>query len=286
MNKLEGLSPSSVELWEQCPKKFYEQKMMGRSGGTSESALMGTFVHLVLEKLMQLPAKERTIDRTRLIATQSWEEFTGSQEWTSWVEETGFNDTRGFKEKSWHSINGYHGMENPKEVEVVATERFMSATIEGVPVRGIIDRLDSDVLGGTVVVDYKTGKVSSPAFQAPKIRQLNIYAALVEEVDGKRPDEARLLFTTFSWMVDTKVTAKSVNSAVETLSRVWSEIDRALQDDAFEAKAGALCGWCPFVAECPEGATEVQIRMKAGRLKPSAPAWDLIGGKALDCLPS
>lgn len=275
MNKLAGLSPSSVQLWEQCPRKFCEEKMMGRSGGTGEAALLGTFVHLVLEHLMQLPTEERNVETARMIARSSWEEFAASREWIDWVAETGFVAEQAFRRRGWASVVGYFQMENPATVEVVATERFVSATLEGVPVRGIVDRVDRDVFGGIVIVDYKTGKVPSPWFREPKMRQLNIYAALIEEVDGTRPDEGRLLFTSFSETVATSVTAESVWSAVETLKNAWGSIDRALNDNSFPAKTGPLCGWCPFVGECPAGLAEVKARRAAGKLKKTAPAWEL-----------
>jgi putative RecB family exonuclease len=279
MSKLAGLSPSSVQLWEQCPRKFCEEKMKGRSGGTSEAALLGTFVHLVLEHLMQLPPEGRIIETARKVARSSWTEFAASQEWTGWVAETGFADEQAFRRRGWASVCGYFQMEKPSDVEVVATERFISATIEGVPVRGIVDRLDRDVFGNVVIVDYKTGKVPSPWFRAPKMQQLNIYAALVEEVDGVRPDEGRLLFTSFSETVATDVTAESVWSAVEVLKNAWAAIDRAMNDDLFPAKVGPLCGWCPFVGDCSEGLAEVKSRRSAGKLKKTAPAWELAAGE-------
>jgi len=278
MKKPVGLSPSSVGLWEQCPRKFYEEKMMGRSGGTGEAALLGTFVHLVLENLMQLLPEERVIETARKVARDSWEQFSVTREWVTWVAETGFADDQAFRRRGWASVCGYFQMEKPSDVEVVATERFISATIEGVPVRGIVDRLDRDVFGNIIIVDYKTGKVPSPWFRAPKLRQLNIYAALVEEVDGVRPGEGRLLFTSFSEFVATDVTPESVWSAVEVLKRVWHEIDVAMEDAEFVPRVGPLCGWCPFVGDCPEGLAEVTTRRAAGKLKKTAPAWELAAG--------
>lgn len=277
MNKLQGLSPSSVQLWVQCPRKFYEEKMMGRSGGTGEAALLGTFVHLVLENLMQFEMEDRVVEVARKVARSSWDEFAASKEWLEWVAETGFTAEQAFRRQGWASVIGYFQMEKPSEIDVIATERFISATIEGVPVRGIVDRLDRDVFGGVVIVDYKTGKVPSPWFRAPKLQQLNIYAALVEEVDGTRPDEGRLLFTSFSETIATDVTAESIWSAVDVLKNAWADIDRALNDDLFPTKPGPLCGWCPFVGECDEGLAEVKTRRSAGKLKVTAPAWELAG---------
>jgi hypothetical protein len=44
----------------------------------------------------------------------------------------------------------------------------------------------------------------------------------------------------------------------------------------FEASVGPLCGWCPFVAQCPEGTEEVLYRDKIGKLRSDAPALERI----------
>ena len=85
------------------------------------------------------------------------------------------------------------------------------------------------------------------------------------------------MFTSFSETIATDVTAESIWSAVDVLKNAWADIDRALNDDLFPTKPGPLCGWCPFVGECDEGLAEVKARRSAGKLKATAPAWELAG---------
>ena len=98
MNKLQGLSPSSVQLWGQCPRKFYEEKMMGRSGGTGEAALLGTFVHLVLENLMQFEMEEFQQDG-------EWQEEPNFFDITCW-KETAENVVESFRKGDRVLVSG------------------------------------------------------------------------------------------------------------------------------------------------------------------------------------
>lgn len=276
---LDGLSPSSLELWRQCPRRFYEEKLAGRErlpGG--EEAFLGTFVHLTLELLMQRPSSERTIDSARVDARVAWEEFGAAEDWIDWCDDTGFDpdgmDGYEFRWRAWESICGLFRIEDPAAVEVVATEQFISARLDGAPVRGIVDRLDRDVDGGLVVADYKTGKVPSQRYREPKNRQLTLYAAMLVE-NGENPNRGRLLFTTHRRELGVPFDPVSVETTVQVVSTAWNDIKTAHATGVWRAAPGPLCGWCPFVEDCTEGLAEIRSRRAAGRLKPTAPAYDL-----------
>jgi putative RecB family exonuclease len=271
-----GLSPSSIDLWLQCPRKFREEKVRGREGGTGEAALMGTYVHLILERLMQLPSGQRTVSAARELTLSAWDDFASTESWLGWAADNE-PDLTSFRRRAWASVCGYFDIENPNGVEVLDTERFMSTTVEGVPLRGIVDRVDRDVFDDVVIVDYKTGKVPAPWFRASKFRQLNLYAAMYESLLGERPAEGRLLFTSFGEVIGTTIDAESTAAAVEVASTAWVEIGDSFAAGRWDASPGPLCGWCPFVAECEAGLAEVRARRAAGKLKQSAPAWELAG---------
>jgi len=272
--KPSGLSPSSIELWLQCPRRFEKEKIEGRDGGTNMDAFVGTFVHRILELLMQHPAGGRTVEAARESARTAWAELASDRSAHALGVLEGAAATE-FRRRSWQSVRGYFTIENPDRVTVISTEQFIETVVGEVPVRGIIDRLDRDVFDDLVVTDYKSGKVTARPFRGPKLRQLNLYAAMVEQVTGERPSEGRLLFTTFGETIDTIITEESVGEAVEVAQSVWTALDEAMKADSFEPRPGPLCGWCTFVGECPEGLVEIRERRSAGKLKRSAPAFEL-----------
>lgn len=273
--KPSALSPSSIDLWEQCPRRYEQEKVLRRESLPGIDAVVGTFVHRVLELLMQGKPGERTIDLARRAAKQAWAELQMNNEYRALGIELDSAEALEFRRRAWQSIRGYFEMENPNKVEVVATEQYVEVTIAGVPMRGIIDRLDRDVFDDLVVTDYKSGKVPYKTYQGPKMRQLNLYAAMVGEKVGERPTDGRLLFTTFGKELTTRFTEDSIDEALQVAFAVWESLDRAMESGEFEPKPGPLCGWCPFVTECPEGLDEIRERRAAGKLKKSAPAYDL-----------
>jgi putative RecB family exonuclease len=272
-----GLSPSSIELWLQCPARFEQEKILGRRSPGGIDASIGTFVHTVLENLMGLDPTDRTIDAARRLMLAEWPTFQTTDAWTDLGLEPDSDDDKSFRRRVWAGVRGYFEIENPQRVDVLARERYLSAEIDGVPLRGIIDRLDRDVFDEVVVADYKTGKVPIEAYRGPKFRQLNLYAAMVEQTDGLVPTEGRLLFTTFGRTIATTIDRESITAAVETASDAWDALHASEAAGVFEPQTGPLCGWCPFVAECPAGLAEVRERRAAGRLKRTAPAWELAG---------
>ena len=145
----------------------------------------------------------------------------------------------------------------------------------GVPFFGIVDRLDS-ASDGLVVTDYKTGKAPRPGDVPEKLDQVLLYAAAVEDQRGERPSRGRLYFLG-NQVVETPVTNEGLDDSVSRFSETWTEVGRACTDDEFHAKVGPLCGWCPYVADCVEGASEVRSRAGKGRLRADAPARALLG---------
>lgn len=279
---LDGLSPSSIELWQQCPRRFYEEKFAGRllvRGGVE--AFLGTFVHLVLERFMQRPAWERTVETAQVDARLAWAEFSAEQDWQDFCDEADFDvlgdEGRSFRWRGWLSVCGLWRIEDPQHVDVVATEQMLGAMLGTAPVRGIVDRLDR-IGGHLVVVDYKTGKVPKPQFMEAKDRQLAIYAAILDQ-QGQRPSFGRLLFTTHQRELNVAFTDDAIDGVTRLASATWAEIGDAYANDVWPAKPGPLCGWCPFIEDCPQGLAEVTRRSHEGRLAAHAPAWALIEGR-------
>lgn len=272
-----GLSPSSLDLWLQCPAKFRKEKVERRESPSGIDAFMGTYVHLVLEKLFQRPMRHRTQEEARRFFQESWEEIQAEDDYVTTGLADGTDDERtAFQRRVWASVRTYFDTENPTHVDVVATEQKLGAVIEGVPVRGIVDRIDRDAFDDLVITDYKAGKVPARMFMGPKERQLNLYAALVDEVMGEQPTDGRLVFTTHQKVHHVRFTPQSVHDAVQTAVDAWAGIQAALVADDWPTGAGPLCGWCPFVGECDDGLEFLIGRADIGKLKKAAPAWDLV----------
>lgn len=188
-----SLSPSSMATWRQCPKRFFFEKILRIETETAEPAVCGSFVHLVLQHLMDRPAAERTAEVARRIAAERWPSFIADP--GSRFAELGLDaeETRAFKRRAWAGVSGYFLIEDPTRIEVLGVEEEVRADLDGAPVYGIVDRVDRG-RDGLVVTDYKSGK--APAWddeREEKLGQLRTYAAMLE-ANGRPVAELRLLF--------------------------------------------------------------------------------------------
>ncbi len=188
-----ALSPSSISTWKQCPKRFFYEKILRLPTEPGLEAVCGSFVHEVLQSLMDLPPAERTTERARSLATEHWATFTAKEE-TQFAElDLDEEQTKDFKRRAWTGISGYFCLEDPARIDVVATEQEVEADFDGAPMYGIVDRLER--WGEQLVVsDYKTGK--APKWQDEideKLEQLR-YSAAVLDALGQPVSTLRLLF--------------------------------------------------------------------------------------------
>jgi putative RecB family exonuclease len=274
-NRPRHLSPSSAGLFQQCPRRWrfrYVDRIVEPAG---EPAMVGTFVHRVLEVLFGEAPEHRTIERAKLVAREVWPETEAHPDFAALgLDAAG---ARRFRWLGWTAVEAVFDMldlEKPSDVEVHATEQRVTATIGGVPFLGIVDRLDR-AADGLVVTDYKSGRAPGTRWRDDKLDQVLLYAAAIAEVEGEAPVRARLVYLG-STVVQADATPERVGEAVERLRTTWDALQVASETDAFEPKPGPLCGWCPHIAECPEGRAEVQRRDDEGRMRQDAPALALI----------
>ena len=264
------LSPSGAGTFEQCPRRWRLRYVERLPDPPGEAALAGSFAHRVLELLMQRDPHERTVEVAKAIARAEWPGVEADPDFRA----LGFDETgsKHFRWKAWQAIEGLWALEDPKAVDVRATEHDVEADLGGVPFRGIVDRLDEEG-DGLVVTDYKSGKAPSARFRRGRLDQVLLYAAAVEQATGEMPVHARLLYLG-QRPVGIKVTREEIDSVVDKLAGTWAAINTACATDEFEPRTGPLCGWCPYVDRCPEGAKEVAKR----QAKKDADAAAMHGG--------
>jgi putative RecB family exonuclease len=264
------LSPSGAGTFEQCPRRWRMRYVERLPDPPGEAALAGSFAHRVLELLMQRDPHERTVAIAKAIARAEWPSVEADHDFRA----LGFDEagSKHFRWKAWQAIEGLWALEDPKAVDVRATEHDVEADLGGVPFRGIVDRLD-DEGDGLVVTDYKSGKAPSARFRRGRLDQVLLYAAAVEQATGEMPVHARLLYLG-QRPVGIKVTREEIDSVVDKLAGTWAAINTACDTDKFEPRTGPLCGWCPYVDRCPEGTKEVAKR----QAKKDADAAAMRGG--------
>ncbi len=241
------LSPSTIALYEECPRRFQYAKVDRLPDPSGMPAVRGTFVHLILEHLFHLPPGERTLEAARAIANRHWRPFTLEDDFAA-LALTG-EQRQEFVSSSWRIIEGYFDLEKPERVEVVSTEERVTGEIAGIPVTGIIDRVER-CDEGEVVTDYKSGRVFHPRDREHKLYQGLIYAELRRQC-GPVPVAVRFLFPAHNEQLRVKVTEERLTEIREHVDRVATSALRDLEQNWWEPKPGPLCGWCAFQRTCP-----------------------------------
>lgn len=266
------LSPSSANAFEGCPRRWRFKYVERRPEPSHQAAVVGTFAHLVLEKLCELPASDRTPEQAKALAKEIWPEFEENTEFQSLALTA--DEARAFRWQAWLAITGLWDLEDPATVEVVSTEQKVTVDLGSVPFVGVVDRVDRKN-GKLVVSDYKSGALPGSRWRHDKIHQVMLYAAALHRSSGELPDRARLLYLG-QRILDVHVTERRIDEAVEALAGVWQGIETACTKDEFAPRPTVLCGWCPFVNECPEGRADLTRRAEAGSLPAHAPAAALL----------
>jgi len=266
------LSPSSSSLFEQCAMKWKFRYVDRLPDPPGESALLGTFAHEVLEFLLQETPEDRTKKRAKELAGVIWPKIENDTDFLALSLDD--DEVRNFKWKSWNAIEGLWKLEDPSEVEVQDTERDVQVVLEGVPFRGVVDRVDKEGQS-LIVADYKSGKVPKKRFAGDKIRQVLLYAAAIREADGELPSKARLLFLGQE-TIETEVDDESLEEPLERLQNTWKQLNVACTSNVFSTTTGPLCAWCPFVTHCPDGEEQVRQLVRNKRVRHDAPALEAL----------
>ncbi len=268
------LSPSSASSFRECARRWKFRYVDRLPDPPGEAAVTGTFAHMVLERLMQEPVENRTVERAKKLARELWPTMEASSDYQGLeLDERGGLD---FRINGWKAIEGLWELEDPREVRVAATEQDVRVEVNKVPFRGIIDRVD-ETDEGLVVTDYKSGKAPSERFSSNYVTQMLLYAAALTEAEGSKPVKAQLLYLGQK-VVEVEITDENLDEATTELRATWLAILDSCISQEFSATVGPLCGWCPFVAHCPEGTDHVLERDAAGKLRADAPARELISG--------
>lgn len=244
----EYLSPSSISTFQQCPLKFKYSKIDGLPDPSGKEALLGNFVHAVLEDLYHLAPEERTIAVARDLAREQW-----ANEWadkiTPLIRDP--KELNAFRWNAWDCIENIWKLENPKLVSPYKIESFVRGEIAGVKIHGYIDRISSD-LTEAKVTDYKTGKTPRRNYLDDKFFQLIVYSRLLSSIDILTDSvKIELLYLKDAVRFEKKVEEDDIFRTEEIISTTKSQIDEACITGEFEHRPSRLCDWCGYKKICP-----------------------------------
>ena len=148
-------------------------------------------------------------------------------------------------------IASYFTIEDPQTVNCEGVELRISHEVDGVPMLGILDRLDRDADGGLTIVDYKTGSLPNRNYDTQTFANAELYAALCESALGERPGSIRLLYVSHGQAVERQVTAPVVLARRRSAADAWRRITQFYEEGSFPATPSrSACRFCAFKDLC------------------------------------
>ena len=246
-----ALSPSRAKDFMQCPLMFRLRTVDRLPDPGSLATHKGTLVHGVLERLYDLPARERTREAARAMLPSQWEAhrekspavmdlFADPAQIAPWLGE------------AEDLIGAYFRMENPVRLEPAERELFVQAeTRDGLLLRGFVDRLDVAPDGAMRVVDYKTGRSPGPRFQAEALFQMRFYALVLWRLRGRAPRRLQMLFLKDGRTLTHDPHLAELETVETRIARIWDEVEDCATAGEFAPRRSRLCDWCAFQAQCP-----------------------------------
>lgn len=247
--ELERLSPSRASDFKVCPQLFKFRSIDKLPEPVTVHQARGTTAHLALQRLFDLDASTRTPDRLYDLFREAWTEVRGEEEYSGLFEST--EEEREWGLESLTLLANYFAVEDPSSIEPMDRELDMIEDLDGIVIRGILDRIDRRPDGQLVITDYKTGKAPPERYAMPAFFALKIYALLIRRRAGETPRELRLLYLNGPTMYRLEVDDGQLDAMDRQLRALWTAIERAMESDNFPPRPGRLCDWCSFQDLCP-----------------------------------
>jgi putative RecB family exonuclease len=248
-----SLSPSRAADFKTCPLLYRFRCIDRLPEPPSRVATRGTLVHAVLERLFDLPAGARTLDAARSLLPDAWQRIVDDCPEASslFADDPDGADFAAWMASAEQLLANYFTLEDPTRLEPAAREELVEVVVDGLRLRGYVDRLDVSPAGDLRVVDYKTGTTPREAFEAKALFQLKFYALVLWRTRGVVPRMLRLMYLSDSDMLSYAPDAAELLRFERTLKALWAAIQRALQTGDFRPSPGRLCDWCDHRALCP-----------------------------------
>ncbi len=253
---LGSLSPSRGSDFKSCPLKYRFRVVDRLVEPPSPAATRGTVVHAVLERLFDLPAAHRTLERAHALVLPQWEALLAAEPEVAalFADDTDGTALAAWLESARDLVTTYFSVEDPTTFEPAERELKVEHALDGVGLllRGIIDRLDAEDDGGLVVSDYKTGRSPGAGFEESAFFGLKFYALLLWRTRGVIPRELRLLYLADGVVLRYQPDEGQLRGFERTTVALWTAIKTATERGDWRARRSRLCDWCSFQALCPE----------------------------------
>ncbi len=261
-----SLSPSRAADFLSCPLKYRFRVVDRIPEAPSPEAVRGTVVHAVLERLFDLPARDRTLEQATAMVPQEWTRLLSEDPRAAQLQAgpdapaavpagqpAGVDGgLPGWLTASSRLLSTYFGLEDPGRVEPAERELRVQTELDGgLVLRGFVDRLDIAPDGAMRIVDYKTGRAPGEGWEARALFQMRFYALVLWRLRGTMPRLLQLMYLGSGEVVRYAPDEHDLLATERKLRAVWSAIESSMRRRDFRPSPSKLCDWCDHKVRCP-----------------------------------
>lgn len=263
----------------QCPL-LYRYRVIDRlPEPPSAAAARGTLVHAALERIFDLPAAERTPEATIGLLASEWTRLVEERPELAAVLDEPLPRSRKSRsapaagpvtaphaetdpppepdrEQAWLDaaagfVRTWFTLEDPTRLEPAERELYVEAEVDGLVMRGYVDRLDVAPDGRLRVVDYKTGRSPSELWEGKALFQMKFYAVVLWRTRGVVPTLLQLVYLRDGQVLRYAPDEGDLLATERKIKALWVAIERAAQTGDWRPKRSRLCSWCHHKPICP-----------------------------------
>lgn len=236
----------------QCPLLYRFRVVDRLPEEPSPAAARGTLVHAVLERLFDAPAAERTVDAALALLEPQWAALVEQEPELAVLIGEESADEQAWLRDAGELVQRWFALEDPTRLEPAERELYVEAEIDGLTLRGYIDRLDEAPGDLLRVVDYKTGRSPSEFFEAKALFQMKFYALVLWRTRGVVPKMLQLVYLGNSEIVRYVPEEADLLATERKVKALWQAIERAAVSGDWRPHRTRLCDWCSHQDLCPE----------------------------------
>ena len=243
-----ALSPSRLNDFMQCPLLFRFRAVDRLPEPASAAAARGTLVHLVIERLFDVPLGERTPEAAAALLPGAWEHLLATDKRLG-----GLAVDDDWLAAAERLVRAYFDMEDPNRLEPAGRELVVEHQLDDGPLlRGIIDRLDVAPGGAMRIVDYKTGRSPKLQYESQALFQMRFYALLLWLGRGEMPKMLQVMYLGDGQVLRAEPRPEDLEATEAKVRSLWDSIVHAVGASEFRPRPSALCNWCSHQALCPQ----------------------------------
>jgi RecB family exonuclease len=236
MVKARSYSPSRLQVYQTCARKYYYQYVIRVPTKRQAAASVGISLHGALEEVRQAGGVATTgLDGAIALLMQRWE----SEGFATPEEEAAA------KARAEEMLAGYLQRFGDGPGKPVLIEQKLEATFDGVPFLGIVDRVDRLPDGSLELIDYKSGR-EKPITDAVR-QQLAVYRYLIAQQLGEVPAHVAVHHLATSTRVAVELAPDEWDARLDTAARSARAIER---DEEYNAHVGPACRYCDYTSRC------------------------------------